>query len=154
MRMSGARGFTLLEILLALTIAVLITAVAIPNFTPLLARAQLYSAARDIGSGLRYARGQAMARGKESEFELDVHKHFYRVTGRNKAYSLSEQVRLSLFTADAEVAGEGVGKIRFYPDGSSTGGRVTLDGGGQKRLVDISWLTGEVRIRGEDGEAD
>lgn len=154
MRIASARGFTLLEILLALTIAVLITAVAVPNFAPLLARAQLYSAARDIGSGLRFARGQALSRGRETEFELDVERHFYRVTGRNKPYKLSEHVRLSLFTADAEVAGEGVGRVRFYPDGSSTGGRITLDGGGQKRLVDVSWLTGEVRIRGEEGEAD
>lgn len=140
-------GFTLLEMLLALVIAGLLMAVAVPNFGPLLTRAQLYSATRDVASGLRHARGLALIRGKEAEFELNVNRHSYRVTGRNKAYGLPDSVRLSLYTADTETMDEGTGRIRFFPDGSATGGRVTLEGGGQQRAVDVSWLTGEVRIR-------
>lgn len=133
--------------LLALVIAGLLMAVAVPNFGPTLARAQLYSATRDVASGLRHARGQALIRGKDAEFELNVDRHSYKVSGRNKAYGLPGSVRLSLYTAETETLDEGTGRIRFFPDGSSTGGRVTLEGGGQKRAVDVSWLTGEVRIR-------
>jgi general secretion pathway protein H len=146
-RRSRSAGFTLMEILLALVIAGLLMAVAVPNFGPTLARAQLYSATRDVASGLRHARGQALIRGKDAEFELNVDRHSYKVTGRNKAFSLPGQVRLSLYTTENETVDEGTGRIRFFPDGSSTGGRVTLEGGGQKRAVDVSWLTGEVKIR-------
>lgn len=140
-------GFTLLEMLLALAVAAALTAVAVPNLTPLLNRAQLTSATRDIASGLRYARGQALAGAREAIFELDVNHKAYRVSGRQKHFSLPDGVRLSLYTAEQEAGEEGIGSIRFFPDGSSTGGRVTLEAAGKKRLVDVNWLTGEVVIR-------
>jgi general secretion pathway protein H len=150
---SGSYGFTLLELLLALVLAALLMAIAAPNFAPLLARAQLYSATRDVASALRHARGQALVRGRDAEFELDVDRHRYRVTGRAKTYGLPSPLHLSLFTAETETVDEGTGRIRFFPDGSATGGRVTLEGDGQKRVVDVNWLTGEVKIR-EDADED
>lgn len=140
-------GFTLMEMLLALAIAAALTAVAVPNVTPLLNRAQLTAATRDIASGLRYVRGQALSGAREATFELDVNHRTYRVSGRRKDFSLPDSVRLSLYTAEREAGEEGVGSIRFFPDGSSTGGRVTLEAAGKKRLVDVNWLTGEVVIR-------
>ena len=38
------------------------------------------------------------------------------------------------------------GAIRFFPDGSSTGGRVTLMVGERSYAVDVDWLTGRVRV--------
>ena len=146
---SRDRGFTLLEILLALVIAGVLLAVAVPNFGPAVARAQLYSATRDVASALRHARGQAVIRGRDAEFELDLDRHRYRVTGRNRPFDLPGPVRLGLYTAQSETVAEGIGRIRFFPDGSATGGRVTLEGGGRKQSVDVSWLTGEVTIREE-----
>lgn len=145
-------GFTLLEIMLALVIAGVLAAVAVPNFGPAMARAQLYSATRDVASALRYARGQALVRGQEAVFELDVEHRRYKVTGRNKAYSLPDSVHLDLYTASSETASEGIGRIRFFPDGSATGGQVALAVGGRKRRVDVSWLTGEVKLREEDAD--
>lgn len=138
--------------LLAMAIAAVVMAVAVPNFGPLLARAQLYSATRDVASALRHARGEALIRGRETEFELDVERHRYRVSGRAKSYALPEHIRLGLYTAATEIVDEGMGQIRFFPDGSATGGRVTLEGGGRKREVDVNWLTGEVRLREEADE--
>jgi general secretion pathway protein H len=83
-------------------------------------------------------------------FSLDVNHHTYQVSGRRKNYALPESVRLGLFTAEAELSGEGLGSIRFYPDGSSTGGRVSLEAAGKRRLVDVNWLTGAVVIREEN----
>jgi general secretion pathway protein H len=154
---ASATGFTLVEILLALVIASLLMAVAVPSFGPLLARAQLYSATRDVASALRHARGQALIQGREAEFELEVGQHRYSVTedrGRRKTYSLSDRIGLSLYTVETETVDEGTGRIRFFPDGSATGGRVTLTGGGQQRMVDVSWLTGEVKIRGGSDDED
>lgn len=147
-----AAGFTLLEVLLALVIAAVLMAVAVPNLGPAVSRAQLYSAARDVASALRHARGQALVQGREAVFEIDVTRHRYRITGRDKVYGLPEPIHLSLYTAETELMDEGVGRIRFFPDGSATGGRVTLAGAGREREVDVSWLTGEVKLREDDGD--
>lgn len=143
-------GFTLLEMILVLVIAATVAAVAVPNLEPALANMQLRAATRDIASALRYARGQALSRGREAVFSLDVDRHIYQVSGRRKAYGLPTSVQLGLFTAETELSGQGQGSIRFYPDGSSTGGRVSLDALGKRRLVDVNWLTGAVVIREEN----
>lgn len=140
-------GFTLLELLLVLAIAGLMTAIAVPNLQPMLARMQLQSAVQDVASGLRYARGQALISGRERTFLLDVEHHFYKLSAKHKSYGLPESVQLELFTAEQEIADDAAASIRFFPDGSSTGGRVTLTASGRKRWVDVNWLTGAVIIR-------
>ena len=64
----------------------------------------------------------------------------------SESRSLPRGLELKLFTAQAEVSSESRGAIRFYPDGSSTGGRITVASGERKLLVDIDWLTGRVSI--------
>ncbi len=53
---------------------------------------------------------------------------------------------MKLFTAQSDIADEKTGAIRFYPDGGSNGGRVTLAAGERKFEVDVDWLTGRVAI--------
>ena len=57
-----------------------------------------------------------------------------------------EGIELKLLTAQTEVESERKGAIRFYADGSSTGGRITVSAGERKYLVDVDWLTGRVSI--------
>lgn len=145
-------GFTLLEMLVVMVIAGMLMATIVPDFGPAIARAKLYSSVRDIASALRHTRGQALINGKEAVFELDIDRHSYRLTGRPKTYSLPPEIKLSLYTSASETVDEGTGRIRFFADGSATGGRVTLRGGGQTRVVDINWLTGEVKQGEGDGD--
>ncbi|MFM8332280.1 MAG: GspH/FimT family pseudopilin [Candidatus Methylumidiphilus sp.] len=147
----NSSGFTLLEMMLVLVVAALLAAVAVPNMQPAMASMQLRSATQDVASALRHTRGQALSRGREAEFALNVKKHFYRVAGRHKPYVLPESVKLELFTADMLMdADEGQGRIVFYPDGSASGGRVTLSGAGRVWVVDVNWLTGGVAVREDD----
>ena len=53
---------------------------------------------------------------------------------------------MKLFTAQNDIADEKVGSIRFFPDGGSNGGRVTLAAGERKFEIDVDWLTGRVAI--------
>jgi len=57
-----------------------------------------------------------------------------------------QNLELKLYAAQSEVSSERRGSIRFYPDGSSTGGRITVAAGERKYLVDVDWLTGRVSI--------
>jgi general secretion pathway protein H len=41
----------------------------------------------------------------------------------------------------------GEGAIVFFPDGASTGGRVQLSMKKAAMNIDVTWLTGEVRLK-------
>lgn len=62
--MPGARGFTLLEVMLVLSLVLLLAALAVPAYQPLLARWALTTEAQTLVEDLRHARSQALARGR------------------------------------------------------------------------------------------
>ncbi|MEN9433536.1 MAG: hypothetical protein RLZZ422_1125, partial [Pseudomonadota bacterium] len=59
---------------------------------------------------------------------------------------LSPAVEVKLNTAASEVISNSQGAIRFYPDGSSTGGSVDVLYKGQSYKVNVEWVTGRVSI--------
>ena len=143
----AARGFTLLEVLLVLVIAAAGFALVVRFTSAGVSGAELKSAARTVAAGLRAARGTAIATQESAAMLLDLDRRTIEVTGAAKPRALSDRLELKLFTAQSEVRDDSHGAIRFYPDGSSTGGRVTLSAGERKLLVDVDWLTGRVSIK-------
>ena len=139
------RGFTLVELLVALALAGLMYALVPPMFGAGMAGTELKSAARQVAAGLRKARGEAIHRHRESTLAVDVEAKSFRIGEAGKTESLPKRLDIKVLTADNEVR-ERVAAIRFYPDGSSTGGRVTLAAGERKFMVDVDWLTGRVTI--------
>lgn len=137
-------GFTLIELILVLFIIVAGMAIIGPNISSGQASTQIRATARDIGSALRYVRGLSLANQKQAVFSLDLDNSRYRVENRDKAYPIPDDIEITLVTAQSELEGEGQGNIRFFPDGSSTGGRITLERDGFKHVIDINWLTGSV----------
>ena len=53
---------------------------------------------------------------------------------------------ISLSTAQQEQLNAATGAIRFFPDGSSTGGGVGLSLGAERYDIQVDWLTGGVSI--------
>ena len=149
-RPADADGFTLFEMLLTLALAAGLAALAAPNFGPAIDAARLKSASREVVSALRHARSLALRQRREIRFTMDIHQHVYSLSDRPKIHRLSGDIELKLFTAQSEVIDQGKGSVLFFPDGSSTGGRVTLIAGQRKRLIDINWLTGLVTLTDED----
>jgi len=149
-RRSAAGGFTLFEMLLTLALAAGLAVLVTPNFGPAIDAARLKSASRDVTSALRHARSLALRQRREIRFTLDINQHVYSLSDKPKIYRLPETIELKLFTADSEIIDQGKGSVLFFPDGSSTGGRVTLIAGERKRLIDINWLTGFVSLTEQD----
>lgn len=139
------RGFTLIELLLVLVIGAAMYALVPPMFSAGMAGAELKGATREVAAGLRQARGQAIRMRQEAVLSLDLENKTFTVAGDARRHVLPKRVELKLFTAQSEVDAR-VGRIRFFPDGGSTGGRVTLGVGDKKFLVDVDWLTGRVTI--------
>ena len=98
-----------------------------------------------MASGLRTAQAPRSRR-RDALLTIDMESREYITTGEHEVHKLPGNIDLKLFTAQTEVTSEHSGSIRFYPDGSSTGGRVTVESGERKYLVDVDWLTGRVAI--------
>ena len=143
---SRSGGFTLIELLAVLFIGALIYAVVLGVPMRGTSMADLKAAARSVASGLRQAQSIAMATRRDALLTVDLDSREFQVSGHEGARALPKDLEISLYTAQTEVASERRGSIRFYPDGSSTGGRITLAAGERKYLVDVDWLTGRVSI--------
>ena len=115
-----------------------------PDLAPDAARARRpfgKAAAREGGSAL----GLAIVKGEERSLEIDVEARTYQVPDKSPV-QLPEELQMKLLTAATEQTGDSKGMIRFFPDGSSSGGRITLTRDQHEWRVEIAWLTGEVRI--------
>ncbi|TMH03245.1 MAG: type II secretion system protein GspH [Betaproteobacteria bacterium] len=143
---TGERGVTLLELLVVLMLMALIAGIAIPMFGGGVSSSDLKSAAREVAAGLRFARDQAIAQRAESLLELDLDGRTFRVPPDPRTHRLPARLDLKLYTAQRDLVSEKVGAVRFFPDGGSNGGRITLAAGERKYDVDIDWLTGRVSI--------
>lgn len=150
--MKGCRqhAFTLLEVVLVLVIAAAAYALVIRLGSNGVSGAELKGAARSLAAGLREARGQAIARQEASTLTIDVENRSFEVAGTGRARPLPSGLELKLYTAQSEIVDQSRGGIRFNPDGSSTGGRITVASKRASLLVDVDWLTGRVKI--SDGE--
>jgi len=142
----GQIGVTLLELLIVLMLMALIAGIAIPMFGGGVSSTDLKSAAREVAAGLRFARDQAIAQRVESLLELNLDGRTFRVPPDPRTHRLPERLDLKLYTAQRDLVSEKVGAIRFFPDGGSNGGRITLAAGERKYDVDVDWLTGRVSI--------
>lgn len=141
-----ALGFTLIELLVVLAILGLAYALVPPLFSGARSTAELKGATRQLAAGLRQARNYAVVRRTEGVLTLNVEKRDFTVSGDARTYRLPGQVELKLVTAQREIVDDKLAAIRFYADGSSNGGRITLGTGERSFAVDVNWLTGRVAI--------
>ena len=148
MRGLGAaqRGFTLLELMIVLVLGAVAYAVLLGSPFGKATAGDLKAAARMLASGLRTAQSTAMVTRRDALLTVDLEAREFVVAGNAGVHKLSDKIDLKLYTAQSEVASERRGSIRFYPDGSSTGGRITLSSGERNYRVDVDWLTGRVSI--------
>ncbi len=140
------RGFSLIELLVVILLLGIVYALAGPMLDPGGSGVDLKAASRQLAAGLRKARSTAIAEGREAVLTVQVEGRQFSVTGDPRVYALPKKVDVALFTAQSDLLANDVGSIRFYPDGTSTGGRITISAGQAKQSVDVDWVTGRVKI--------
>ncbi|GDX85490.1 type II secretion system protein GspH [Methylococcaceae bacterium] len=143
--MRSNAGFTLLELIVVLAIVALGYSAVAVNFSSGNDAMALKAAARDLTSGLRYVRSQAMLSHESATLDFNLSNNSYSLTGQKKIYTLPENIDVTINTAKEELH-DGVAKLRFFPDGSSIGGRVTLEKKSHVQEININWLTGHVTL--------
>lgn len=144
--MGRRAGFTLLELIVALAIAALVFALVIPSSLHRNAHVTLQRTARDLAEALRVTRSRAVLDNRSMRFMVDTDRATWRIEGAKTLNSLPSGMRVVLVTAAEETEGKSLGAIRFYPDGSSTGGDLTLSLGKDQVDVAVDWLTGNVAL--------
>lgn len=140
-------GFTLLELLVVLAILGGALALAVPAFDRLAPGVALRATARDTAAMLRHARDLAIAGNREIAVVVDLDRRSIGIDSSNTVERIDLDYGISLFSAAEERLDRGAGRIRFFPDGSSTGGRIGFSSGGARYDVIVSWVTGGVKIR-------
>lgn len=140
------KAFTLIELLVVLGIIALLLAVISPMLPNVLDNARVKTATRHLASGLKIARSKAITSQTEMSLILDVENKTYSVANKNKKLTLPDDTTLTLTTAQSEQISDNIGAIRFFADGSSTGGRIKLSYKRSEYLIDVNWLTGKVTI--------
>ena len=143
------QGFTLLELIIVLVVSVLGFAVVGSNISSGNQSTRLQAAARDMASALRYAHGQALVTRQPVSVSINLDENSYRISNKDKIYLLDEQIEITVVVAEEEMQEGKEASIRFFADGSATGGRITLEWGQQLRRIDVNWITGAVAISDE-----
>jgi general secretion pathway protein H len=140
-----AKGFTLIELMAVIVLLALAMTAVTFSFSKSLQSAKIRGASRDLVAALRYTRGQAIVKGKQEVLLLNLDDNSYNAPGKN-SIKLPKGMGLRLTTAETELTGGNSGGIRFFPDGSSTGGHISVFQGQREWRVNVAWLTGDIAL--------
>ncbi|WP_119681580.1 GspH/FimT family pseudopilin [Indioceanicola profundi] len=143
--MRRQQGFTLVELLVVLAIVGAVLAVALPSLSMGPGRRDLLNAAHDIAATLREARSQALIANHSRYFHADLSTNSFWAQGEARNM-LPPGLAMSVRTAEEQIL-EGSATIRFYPDGSSSGGGITLAVRDVAYDILVDWLDGGITIR-------
>jgi general secretion pathway protein H len=134
-------GFTLVEMLVVVAIIALIASVALPMLGRPSDKLRLRAIADGMIAALRLTREAAIVRNIETVLTIDVDRHILQSVVVPPRQFAPEVVAKLQFAAPEQTGQSG--GFRFFPDGSSTGGTVTLWLHDQHEIICVLWLTGE-----------
>lgn len=112
LRVKGARGFTLVELMIVLALLAIVATIAVPNFVQFIRNNQVQAKADEVKSFLQYARGQAVTTRRSYEVTTDSSWEVKPVDG-------DVERRLEFNTAQAQARASS-GTLTFAPNGSVT----------------------------------
>jgi general secretion pathway protein H len=136
-------GFSLIEMLAALAVVALTTALVMPLALRPSDALRLDAAAQDLVSALRLTRAAAIAHNADAALTIDVERRRFQ-SPAVPTRSLPGDLTLKLKIAEPERA-RSQGGFRFFPDGSSTGGDMVLALRGKETKICVDWLSGIAR---------
>ncbi|MEQ1651647.1 MAG: GspH/FimT family pseudopilin [Hyphomicrobium sp.] len=144
---SNDSGFTLLELTVSLALIALAVTVVAPRMTASRASMTLRAAAIDISSSLKTARAQARTSNRDTVFVVDTANRRYTADGAIKPKYIVRPIALTFAANASEVSSPSRGGFRFRPDGTASGGAITLTSGRDSATISVDWLTGAIVLK-------
>ena len=145
LRKKSQTGFTLLELIVVMVMIAVIAGFFSSGMMKSLKKAKLRAVSKDLVSAIRYTRGQAVVKHEQKTITFNVENKTYKAP-RKKTVEIPEEIEMFVYTAESEIPDESSGSIRFFSDGSSTGGWVKLVQGEKIWKINVNWLTGEIAM--------
>ena len=135
------RGFTLLEMLVTLTIVSLLISISVPIYTRTVPRLKVMSATHKLATELRRAHSVATTQKRDTYIVFHPSEPSYTSGGNAEGLA----VDISLETSpDAQAAPTQDQTVHFYPDGSATPVLITLSNEGRQSHIQIDGFTGRI----------
>jgi general secretion pathway protein H len=138
-------GFTLLEALMVLAILGLVAALALPSLRRPPDKMRLEAATRTLMSALRFSRAEAIVRNDDVIVTMHVDSRVLK-SSAGSAIQIDQDISVETVFAAAERRRSAAGSIRFFPDGTSSGGDIILTLNKRRARIWVNWLTGEARL--------
>ncbi len=147
----SVQGFTLLELMVAMAVVAMVAVIAAPRAFLLYEGVRYRETVRELATTATSARYRAITGGVALDLKVDPEKGRYGVVevdgvlNDDNTRLLDSRLSVQVVVAEELSAPTIVGVIRFYPDGSSSGGSITLwRESGQGMRVRVDWLLGRV----------
>ncbi|MEP5701285.1 MAG: prepilin-type N-terminal cleavage/methylation domain-containing protein, partial [Sneathiella sp.] len=113
---ADSAGFTLLELLVVLTIVALSAYLIAPHFQGRKGKSDIVFLTAEMQSQLSLARSISISKNKPVTFSLDVKSRSFNIDG-NLPTAISENIDIELLVGTSSEQYTDIGKITFYPDG-------------------------------------
>lgn len=143
--MQRHQGFTLVEIVAAVSVAALVLALAVPASVKFYGSMQFRASVREVVTLLNAARYRAVAEGVAQDVAISPEDNW--VSFGDEVVTFDESVELSVDSA-REVNRDRLGIIRFYAEGGSSGGGLEIaQEQGAIVSIAVDWLIGRVTLQ-------
>ena len=142
---TASSGYMLLDLALALTILLILFAIAWPIVGNGTNNAQHAATAFDIASLLRSDRGLANRNGRLTGTDINLNSRTITSAGGRRIF-IPRDLAVEVTTAQECVEGTKRFVITFAPNGSSCGGIILLKKQGNAYAVRINWLSGMIDV--------
>jgi general secretion pathway protein H len=141
----ASAGFTLFEMLAVLAILGIVAALAIPALRRPPDNLRLEAATRSLASALRLSRAQAIGRNADVVVTVNADRRIFAST-TGQRIELDQEISVEMIFAAPLRRGRAAGSIRFFRDGTSSGGDILLTLNKHGARISVNWLTGEARL--------
>ena len=141
------RGFSLVELLVVLALVGLSLSVVGPSVGRSLDASRLKASTRSMLTTARTARSLARTEQREVTLMIDVESRTYGLDEQRDLSIQPEATKIEVTAAESERQSENLIGVRFFPDGSATGGLISFSLNNQRYAIEIDWLTGLAEIQ-------
>jgi general secretion pathway protein H len=141
MTMRDRAGYTLMELLVVVAIMGFLATAALPMLSASRPGLESKSAARAMAQDFSAARQEAVLTGVETRVVLNAGGHRYSTLPSGPVRLLPKDIAFR-FRGDHAAGNE----IDFFPDGSSSGGIVTVQSAGAKHWIVAHWPSGRISL--------
>ena len=139
-------GFTLLEMIIVIAVLGMALGLVVTRGPMRSETMEMQAAVNQVAQGLRVARSRAIANNAPVRFTVDIPLHSFSIE-RDRPVALPRTVSIAMTAVSNETVESRLAAIRFYPDGSATGGRIDLAAGQRVAHIGVDWLTGRVSVQ-------